>query len=106
MKIAKFSVEHSLFVNLLSVFLIIAGLISMFTLRREAFPEVSYDVVSVGTIYKGASAEEVERLVTIPLEKELKEVDDIEEMSSVSREGFSSISLKFACKRGSPLTCK
>ena len=96
MKIAKFSVEHSLFVNLLSAFLVIAGLVSMFTLRREAFPEVSYDVVSVSTIYRGASAEEVERLVTTPLEKELKEVDDIEEMSSASREGLSSISLKFS----------
>ena len=94
MKLAKFSVEHSLFVNLLSAFLVIAGLVSMFTLRREAFPEVSYDVVSVGTIYKGASAEEVERLLTTPLEKELKEVDDIKEMSSMSREGFSSISLE------------
>jgi multidrug efflux pump subunit AcrB len=92
--LARFSVQHSLFVNLLSVFLIIAGLFSMFHLRREAFPEVSYDVVNISTIYKGATPEEVERLVTTPLEKELKEVDNIDEMSSVSSEGFSTIVMK------------
>ncbi len=92
--IAHFSVKHSLFVNLLSVFLAIAGLFSMFYLRREAFPEVSFDVVNVDTIYKGSTPEEVERLVTTPLEKELKEVDNIDEINSVSSTGLSTIALK------------
>jgi len=94
MNLAEFSVKRSLFVNLLSVFLIIAGGFAMFALNREAFPEVSYDVITINTIYSGANPTEVERLVTTPLEKELKEVDDIEEMSSASREGFSAIVLK------------
>ena len=92
--IANFSVKHSLFVNLLSVFLVIAGLFSMFYLRREAFPEVSFDRATVSTIYRGATPEEVERLVTTPLEKELKEVDNIDEMSSISNEGLSTIAMK------------
>ncbi|MGD9014777.1 MAG: efflux RND transporter permease subunit [Candidatus Omnitrophota bacterium] len=92
--LANFSVKHSLFVNLLSAFLVIAGLFSMFRLRREAFPEVSFDVVNVSTIYKGATPEEVERLVTTPLENELKEVDNIEEMSSISSESLSTIVLR------------
>ncbi len=94
MKLSEFSVRHSLFVNLLSVFLIIAGLISVFQLRREAFPEVSFDVVNIYTAYRGGSPEEVEKLVTTPLEKELKEVDDIEEIKSSSNEGLSIIILK------------
>jgi len=92
--IAEFSVKHSLFVNLLSVFLVIAGLFSMFNLKREAFPNVSYDMVTIATVYRGATSEEVERLVTTPLEKELKEVDNIDEMSSVSDEGLSTIAMK------------
>lgn len=94
MKIAEFSVRHSLFVNLVSVFLIIAGLVSAFQLRREAFPEVSFDMVNIYTPYRGGSPEEVEKLVTTPLEKELKEVDDIEEIKSSSNEGISTIILK------------
>ena len=96
MKLVEFSVKHSLFVNLLSVFLIVAGLFSVFSLRREAFPDVSFDVVNIMTIYKGASAEEVEKLVTTKLEKELKEVDDIENIYSTSGEGSSMITLEIS----------
>ncbi|MFC1658539.1 efflux RND transporter permease subunit [Candidatus Omnitrophota bacterium] len=92
--IAQFSVKHSLFVNLLSVFLVVSGVFSMFHLRREAFPEVSFDVAYVSTIYKGATPEEVERLVTTSLEKELKEVDNIDEMSSISSESLSTIVMR------------
>ncbi|MFH2145781.1 MAG: efflux RND transporter permease subunit, partial [Candidatus Omnitrophota bacterium] len=92
MKLAEFSVKHSLFINLVSVLILIIGLISVFTLNREAFPVIEFDKVAVQTYYPGASAEDVEKLVTTLLEKELREVDDIEEIVSVSREGFSAIS--------------
>lgn len=94
MKLVEFSVKHSLFVNLLSVFIVVAGIFSLSRLNREAFPNVSYDVVTVVTVYRGASADEVERLVTTKLEKELKEVDNIEEIFSSSGEGVSQIILK------------
>ena len=94
MKIAEFSVKHSLFINLLSVLILLIGLIAMFTLNREAFPVIDFDEVAVQTYYPGAPAEDVEKLVTTLLEKELREVDNIEEMKSVSREGFSVISLE------------
>lgn len=94
MKIAEFSVKNSLFINLVSVLVIIIGVISMYTLNREAFPVIDFDQVSVQTIYPGAPAEDVEKLVTTLLETELREVDDIEEMLSISREGLSTISLE------------
>ncbi len=93
MKIAEFSVKNSLFINLVSVLIIIIGVISMFTLNREAFPVIEFDKVSVQTVYPGAPAEDVEKFVTTLLETELRQVDDIEEILSVSREGLSSISL-------------
>jgi len=95
-KIVEFSVKHTLFVNLLSIFLVVAGLVSLFQLRREAFPEVSFDIVTISTIYKGASAEEVEKLVTAKLETELREVDDINELYSASIEGISLITLEIS----------
>lgn len=90
-QIAQFSVKNSLFVNLLSAFLFIAGVLSLFAIRREAFPNISYDVVMVRTDYFGAPPEEVEKLVTIELEDELKEVNGIEEMTSISSENISLI---------------
>lgn len=94
MKLAEFSVKNALFVNLLSAFIIIAGIISMFGLRREAFPEVSFDTVTVQTFFRGGSPEEVEKLVTTPLEKELKDVDNIKDIYSSSSTGFSMIVLE------------
>jgi len=93
-KFAEFSVNHSLFVNLLSALVFILGIYAMFTVPREAFPPIDFDLVTVMTVYPGASAEDVEKLVTSPLEKELREVDDIDEITSQSRESASSISLK------------
>ncbi|MCK4993554.1 MAG: efflux RND transporter permease subunit [Candidatus Omnitrophica bacterium] len=94
MKIAEFSVKNSLFINLISLLILVIGVISMYTLNREAFPVIEFDEVAVQTIYPGAPAEDVEKLVTTLLETELREVDDIEEMLSISREGLSAISLK------------
>jgi len=96
MNISEFSVKHSLLINLISVFILIAGFFTLFIykIRREAFPEVSYDMVVVNTAYLGAPPQEVEKLVTIPIEKELKGVDGIEEMQSTSIENSSNILIK------------
>ena len=94
MKLAEFSVKQSLFVNLLSAFFIIAGLIAAIGMSREAFPNISFDMVYVTTAFPGSSAKEVEKLVTIPIEKELKEVSNIDEIRSSSVEGLSTIVLE------------
>ncbi len=93
MKLAEWSVKNSLLVNLLTVFILVAGTLSVFTLNREAFPNINLDIVEVRTIYPGSTPEQVEKLLTIPIEKELKEVSDIKEMVSVSAEGISLIFL-------------
>jgi len=91
MNIAKFSVRNSLLVNLLSILLIIAGLFALSTINREAFPIFSFDIVTVTTIFPGSPAQEVENLITIPLEEEIKGVDGIDEMFSDSQENVSFI---------------
>ncbi len=91
MNLARFSVKNSLFVNLLSVFIIVAGIVTLTQMSREAFPNVSFDVVRITTIYRGSTPREVEKLITTPIEKELKEVDGIDEVTSSSRENISSI---------------
>jgi len=93
MKLSEFSVKHSLLVNLISVFIIIAGFYTLYIykIRREAFPEVSFDRVLITTVYPGAPPEEIEKLVTVPIEKELKGVDGIERMKSTSKGNASTI---------------
>jgi multidrug efflux pump subunit AcrB len=94
MRISEFSVKNSLFINLLSIFFIIVGVAAVFNLTKEVFPNVSFDIAQVTVAYPGATAEDVEKLVTTPIEKELKEVDDIEEIRSTSGNNFSMIYIK------------
>ena len=94
MKLAQFSVKNSTLVNLISFLIIFMGIFAMYNLRKEAFPAVDYDRVIVTTYYPGAPADDVEKFVSIPLEKEIKGISGIKEMNSVSEEGASTIGIE------------
>ncbi len=94
MSLPRFSVNQSLFVNLISVIIIIIGMVVLMGMNREVFPNVNFDMVSVTTVYPGANPLDVEKLITVPIEKELKEVDGIKEINSSSAGGTSLIILK------------
>lgn len=85
-----FAVNNRLFVNLLGVFVVVAGLISLMTMNREVFPNVSLDIVRIDTQYPG-NPNEIERLITNPIEEQLKSVADLKRVESISGEGFSNI---------------
>lgn len=93
-KVIEYFLHRSIFVNLLTVILLIVGGYIAVTLNREAFPNIDFDLVVVTTVYPGASPQEVEKLLTIPLEESIKEVDGVEEYRSSSIESRSSITIK------------
>ncbi|MFH1798809.1 MAG: efflux RND transporter permease subunit [Candidatus Omnitrophota bacterium] len=94
MSLPRFSVNQSLFVNLISIMLVITGIIVLLGLNREIFPNVTFDWVSVTAAYPGATPEDVEKLITVPLEKELREVDGIKEITSTSASSISLLNVK------------
>ena len=94
MSLPRFSINQSLFVNLVSILIIIFGLIAVVGINREVFPNVDFDVVSVTTVYPGATPVDIEKLISVPIEKELKEVDGIKEIKSSSAAGASLIVIK------------
>ena len=91
MSLASFSIKQKVLVNLITIVAIIAGTITALHLQREDFPAVQIDYVFISTIYPGASPLEVEKLITIPIEDTLKNIDGIDTFSSGSREGVSFI---------------
>ena len=93
MKLAEFSVKNSLLVNIISLFIIGVGISAMFNLPLDMFPNVDFDKVTIKTTYPGAPAEDVEKFVTIPIEKELKGISGIKELESTSDEGKSLIGI-------------
>ena len=91
MSIASFSIKQRVLVNLITVAALIVGAVVTLRMRREAMPNIEIDYVFVHTIYPGASPHEVEKLVTIPIEDKLKDIDGIDIYSSGSRESVSFI---------------
>ena len=91
--LARFSVNNPVFVNLLLLLGLAMGLIYYGIMPKEVFPAVPLDKVLITTIYKDVAPEEVERVITIPLENAVKGVDGIEKVQSASRQGFSVILL-------------
>ncbi|MCG7916413.1 MAG: efflux RND transporter permease subunit, partial [Candidatus Thiodiazotropha taylori] len=86
-----FSIRNPLIVNLLLVIILMAGLVSWYAMPQEMFPVVEQDKVSIKTIFEGASPEEVERQITLPIEQELDGLADIDVISSTSNESLSNI---------------
>ena len=91
MHIAEFSVKNPVLVNLLMLAILVVGIMSASRLPLELFPSIKLELVSVTTMFPGASAEDVEKLVTIPIEDEINDISGIKVIRSTSSEGLSSI---------------
>ncbi len=93
-KIIAFFTKEGVFADLATVFVLIVGIAAAILIRREVFPNVDYDIIVVSTIFPGATAEETEKLITNPIERDLKEIDGIKKMTSTSQESRSYIVLQ------------
>ena len=82
-------------VNILFSVVLIMGTASYLQMPREQDPEINFNFVSILTVLPGATAADVEELVTGPLEDSLRNVRDIRFVSSTSRENVSSILVRF-----------
>ncbi|MCZ6479220.1 MAG: efflux RND transporter permease subunit [candidate division NC10 bacterium] len=94
-RLIEFSVRNPVTVNLLTLFVLGAGIATYFRMHRELFPEFSRQAVQITTQFTGASPEEVENLITANIEEEMADLDELDEMLSISQEGRSEILLKF-----------
>ncbi|MFK7999907.1 MAG: efflux RND transporter permease subunit [Polyangiales bacterium] len=87
--------KRRLFINFLVFCVVLLGTKIYGELPREANPDVSIPVVTVMTPYIGVSPQDIESLVTIPLENELAGVKDLKHLTSTSYEGLSAVILEF-----------
>ncbi|MFH1996163.1 MAG: efflux RND transporter permease subunit [Candidatus Omnitrophota bacterium] len=94
MSLPRFSVNQSLFINLVSVIIVIVGIVVAVGLNKEVFPNVTFDMVSITAVYPGATPADVEKLITVPIEKELKQVDGLKEINSSSAASTSMLYVK------------
>ncbi len=91
MRMIRFSIDNPLITNLMLVMILLMGILSWHQLPQEMFPVVEMDKVKITTIYKGTSPEEMERLVSLPIEEEFDDMVEIDVITSTSSEGLSTI---------------
>ena len=92
-------IRRPVLATVLSLIVLLLGLISYGRLSVREYPRIDEPVVSVTTIYRGASAEVVESQVTKPLEDSLAGIEGVEIMTSSSRSERSQINVRFTLKR-------
>ena len=95
MKLMRALISNHPLANIAFVVVLLLGLLSYLTMPREQDPEINFNWVSIVTSLPGSSAEEVERLVTNPLEDGIKGVADVRFVVSTSRENISTILVRF-----------
>jgi HAE1 family hydrophobic/amphiphilic exporter-1 len=96
MKLSAFSVHHPIFTVMVFLIVIILGFVSFTRLPIDLMPDITFPTLSVSTSYGNASPEEMEELITRPVEEALAAVPGVEEISSTSSEGSSSVRISFA----------
>ena len=82
-------------VLLVLVFLLISGLAAYQNIPKESEPDIAIPIIYVSMSHEGISPEDAERLLVRPMEKELKSIEGVKEMSATASEGHASLTLEF-----------
>jgi len=93
MKISDFAIKHPAIITILLVVLLVFGMISLFQLPQDYLADISLPNAMIVTVYPGGSPSDIEREITRPLEDELSTISGLDEISSVSYDSVSSITL-------------
>lgn len=93
--ILRFSIKKKLFVGLTTLFLLIGGIYSMLTLPIDAVPDITNNQVQIVTISPTLAPQEVEQLITMPVEIAMSNIMNVTQIRSVSRFGLSVVTVVF-----------
>ncbi len=95
MKLAKIAIDRPVTTFMFYVAIVLLGFISLRQLSVDLLPDISYPRLSVVTQYPGVAPEEIETLITAPLEAAVSRIPGLRRVESVSKEGVSYLSLEF-----------
>ena len=96
--ISSWAVDNRVTVYILTLLIVVTGVIAYVTMPREDFPEIIENKVYISSVFPGNSAEDVEKLIVKPLEKEFKNISGVEKISSSSFQDYGMIVVEFSDK--------
>ncbi|MFN9489689.1 MAG: efflux RND transporter permease subunit [Betaproteobacteria bacterium] len=99
MQLPELSVRRPVLATVMSLMIVLVGIISFERLTVREYPKIDSPVVSVRTVYAGASAQVMETQVTQPLEDSISGIEGVKTLKSISREEVSQITVEFTNDR-------
>lgn len=94
-KIIKFSIYNRGVVLFLTLLMIVAGIYSFQSLPIDAVPDITNNQVQINTVINGLAPEEIERIVTFPVESSMRGIGGVEQVRSITRFGLSQVTVVF-----------
>ncbi len=95
MRISRLAVHRPIFTIMVVLIVILLGTVSLLRLPIDLMPDISYPTLSITCSYENAGPEEIEELITRPIEQAVSSVPGVEEMTSVSMEGQGTVRVRF-----------
>ena len=97
--LADLCISRPVFATMVNLLLVVLGWFSFQQIGVDQFPNVELPIITVTTTLRGASPEEIETAVTKPIEDIINTIQGVDELSSVSREGISMVTVQFVYER-------
>ncbi len=99
MKLSDISIQRPVLATVMTLLLMLFGLLSYSQLPVRQYPDITFPIISVQTVYPSADAKLVETDVTTIIEEALSGIEGLRTLRSISREGMSAIALEFTLTR-------
>jgi len=96
--IGQWSINNKVAVNLIMIFVIVAGTLTVLRMRREMFPQFALDMINVSVVYSGASPAEAEEGICIKIEERIKGIEGIDRTIARAYEGRGSVTVELDSK--------
>ncbi len=96
MKMTQFAINRPIFTIMVVLIVVLLGGVSLLRLPIDLMPDISYPTISISCTYENAGPEEIEELITRPIEEAVSAVPGVEEVTSVSTEGQGTVRVEFA----------
>jgi multidrug efflux pump len=98
-QLPEICIRRPVFATVMSLMIVLVGAIAFTRLTVREYPKIDTPVVSVRTVYKGASAQVIESQITVPIEDSISGIEGVRTVKSVSREEVSQITVEFVPER-------
>ncbi|MBT7066839.1 MAG: efflux RND transporter permease subunit, partial [Verrucomicrobia bacterium] len=95
MLLSNYAVKFRVAVFVLVLVFLLAGINSYVSLPREGTPDITISYVFVTVVHEGTAPEEMEKLVTIPIERQLNDLENVKEIRSTSSDSVTFVSIEF-----------